>query len=64
MDGGELYKEMLYYSAMREASGKSVTFEDPKVNQIQERYTLKNQAFKIPLIIETLVFPYASKDTL
>lgn len=37
VDGGELFEEILYYSAVRRASGKSLTFENPKVNQIQER---------------------------
>lgn len=37
VDGGELFEEILYYSAVRRASGKSLTSEDPKVNQIQEK---------------------------
>ncbi|RMC12663.1 hypothetical protein DUI87_10187 [Hirundo rustica rustica] len=29
-DGGELFKEIVYYSAMRTTSGKSLTFNDPQ----------------------------------
>lgn len=36
-DGGELFKEILYYLAAKRASGKSLTFNDPKVNKIPER---------------------------
>lgn len=37
VDSGELFKDILYYSAARTALGKSLTFNDPKVSQIQER---------------------------